>query len=129
MGLMSIKMESSGHFKRLEKHLQSMKRRKVEQMLQLYGPIGVQALSSATPERSGKTASSWSYRIESANGSTKIVWTNSNVNEGVPIAIIIQYGHGTGTGGYVPPVDYINPAMRPVFDDIEQRIREEVSKL
>ena len=129
MGSFSIKMESSGHFQRLEQRLQNMKRKKIERMLQTYGPIGVQALASATPERSGKTASSWSYSITSSNGSTKISWTNSNVNEGVPIAIIIQYGHGTGTGGYVPPVDYINPAMRPVFDDVEQRIREEVSKL
>ena len=129
MSSFSIKMETSGHFKRLNQYLLKLREKKVASILEKYGPIGIKALSDATPERSGTTASSWSYTITATKGSSKISWSNSNVNKGVPIAILIQYGHGTATGGYVPPVDYINPAMRPIFSDIEEHIREEVSKL
>lgn len=95
--------------------------------LDKYGQMGVQALSSATPSDSGKTASSWNYRVKRGRGSVTIEWTNSNINKGVPIAIILQYGHGTGTGGYVQGRDYINPAMRPVFDKIAAEAFREVS--
>ena len=129
MGSMEIKMKSSGHFRKLEQHLLKLRQKKFEALLESYGPVGVAALSAATPERTGKTASSWSYKITSSNGKIGISWTNSNVNDGVPIAILIQYGHGTGTGGYVPPVDYVNPAMKPIFIDIERHIREEAAKI
>ena len=87
---------------------------------------GVEALMSATPVRSGLTASSWGYKIERGFGKTTISWTNSNINEGVNIAVILQYGHGTGTGGYINGVDYINPTIRPVFDDIVKQIEKAV---
>lgn len=89
--------------------------------------MGVKALSEATPVLSGKTASSWGYQISKGHGSFSIHWTNSNINDGVPIAVIIQYGHGTGWGGYVQGIDYINPALRPVFQDIADQVWKEVT--
>lgn len=90
------------------------------------GEQGVRALSDATPERTGTTASSWYYEIEDKNGTIKIAWLNSNIVDGVPIAIIIQYGHATGTGGYVEGIDYVNPAMRPLFEEIADKAWREV---
>lgn len=87
-------------------------------ILSKYGEMGVLALSRATPEDSGETARSWSYEIEKTDSGYRLVWKNSNVNKGVPIAIILQYGHGTRNGGYVQGRDYINPALVPVFDGI-----------
>jgi hypothetical protein len=83
---------------------------------------GVTALASATPVESGLTSASWNYQIQRSKGSTTITWTNSHVVDGVPIAIILQYGHGTGTGGYVAGRDYINPAMKPIFDRIADSV-------
>lgn len=98
-------------------------------ILDKYGRAGVEALSSATPVDSGLTASSWSYEIKQGGGSAVIEYHNSNINEGVPIAIILQYGHGTGTGGWVEGRDYINPAIQPVFDKIVEDAWKEVVKL
>lgn len=86
--------------------------------LQKYGELGVAALQNATPKDTGKTASSWSYTIEHKKNSVSIFWTNSNVNDGANIAVILQYGHGTKNGGYVAGRDYINPAIQPIFDAI-----------
>lgn len=98
-------------------------------ILRKYGRIGVEALSSATPKNTGKTADSWHYEIvENGKHSVSIVWSNSNLNKGVNIALILQYGHGTRQGGYVQGIDYINPAVRPVFDDISQKAWEEVTR-
>ena len=83
-------------------------------------------MASATPQDTGKTASSWSYEIESSDSSTKIIWTNSNVNDGVNIAVILQYGHGTRNGGYVAGRDYINPVLQPLFDEIAEAAWTEV---
>ena len=83
-------------------------------------------MSAATPVDTGETASSWGYTLEETKKGISIVWTNSNVNEGVPIALILQYGHGTGTGGYVKGRDYINPAIRPIFDKIAEKVWNEV---
>lgn len=99
---------------------------KVEQILQKYGSKGVTALSSATPVDSGLTANSWTYVVEVRGESATIHWMNTNVNKGVNIAVILQYGHGTGTGGYVQGRDYINPAMRPIFDQIAEEAWKEV---
>ena len=99
----------------------------LDSVLTDYAQKGVQALEDATPRRTGLTALSWSYEIERTADSITITWTNSNFNKGVPIALMIQYGHGTGTGGYVPGVDYINPAMKPIFEEIEQRVMKEVN--
>lgn len=97
--------------------------------LDRYGREGVAALASATPIESGKTASSWYYEITRGKGSFTIKFNNSNINAGVPIAIILQYGHGTGTGGWVQGRDYINPAIQPIFDRIADDAWKEVTKL
>lgn len=98
-------------------------------VLDKYGRAGVEALASATPVDSGVTASSWSYEIEHSSGSAKLIFTNSNVNKGVNIAIILQYGHGTGTGGWVQGRDYINPAIQPIFDEITEAAWKEVTSI
>lgn len=87
------------------------------------------ALASATPVDSGETAGSWYYRIENRKGSAIISFHNSNIQNGVPIAIILQYGHGTGTGGWVEGIDYINPAIQPIFDEIAKNAWREVTEL
>jgi hypothetical protein len=95
--------------------------------LESLGQKGVAALSSATPVDSGLTAASWSYEISNKNGRTTITWFNSHVESGVNIAIILQYGHGTGTGGYVSGRDYINPAIQPIFDQIAEDMWKKVT--
>ena len=97
--------------------------------LDKYGRKGVEALSNATPIRSGVTASSWSYDIENQNGRVVISFMNSNVNKGVNIAIILQYGHGTRNGGWVQGRDYINPAIRPIFDEMANEAWREVTEV
>ncbi len=97
--------------------------------LDKYGRAGVAALASATPVESGETANSWYYEIVRSKGSVAIEFHNSNIQNGVPIAIILQYGHGTGTGGWVQGRDYINPAIQPIFDDIANSAWREVTKL
>ena len=96
--------------------------------LDKYGREGVAALASATPTDSGLTANSWYYEIEYTRSGAKITFKNSNIQNGVPIAIILQYGHGTGTGGWVQGRDYINPAIQPIFDRIANEVWREVSK-
>lgn len=97
--------------------------------LESYAKEGVNALAAATPTDTGKTAASWGYEIERSKDSITITWTNSNVVNGVPIAIILQYGHGTHSGGYVQGRDYINPAIQPIFDKIANSAWKEVTKL
>ena len=97
-------------------------------LLKKYGDLGVAALSANTPLRTGETASSWGYDIEVSSGQSKIIFTNSHINKGVNIAIILQYGHGTGTGGYVEGRDYINPAIQPIFDGIAEAAWKEVTR-
>lgn len=99
----------------------------VKQILERYAQMGVSALASATPVDSGQTASCWGYEIEMSGEDATIYWTNTNQNKGVYIAVILQYGHGTGTGGYVQGIDYINPAIRPVFDKIAEEAWREVT--
>ena len=98
-------------------------------ILHKYGKEGVSALSSATPIDSGQTANSWEYRIERKQNTTSLYWINTNVVNNVPIAIILQYGHVTGTGGFVQGVDYINPAMKPVFDRLSNDLWKEIKAL
>lgn len=123
-----IKISSSGDFSKTFKFLNFMSNWKIDKILQKYGQQGVAALAAATPVESGTTANSWSYEIKSSGQSATIYWSNSNVNKGVNIAVILQFGHGTGTGGYVQGRDYINPAMRPVFDKIAEEAWREVVK-
>lgn len=123
-----INFRQKGDFSKLSKYFEKMKEAAKIGVLDKYGREGVAALSSATPVESGKTASSWSYEIERQNGAVSIVFKNSNVNKGVPIAIILQLGHGTGTGGWVEGRDYINPAIQPIFDKLANEAWEEVIK-
>lgn len=118
---MRVKFEVSGGFTKTERFLNRMKRREYLNVLDEFGREGVQALRNATPVDSGATAEAWDYEIKRTRDYTEIVWTNSNINDGVPIAVILQYGHGTGTGGYVQGRDYINPAIRPIFDKIAEK--------
>ena len=97
-------------------------------VLEKYGRIGADALASATPVDSGTTAQSWGYEIHHSGKESSIVWTNSNMNKGVNIAVILQYGHGTRNGGYVVGRDYINPAIRPIFDGMVEEVWREVTK-
>ena len=120
-----ISFRQKGDFSKLSKYFEKMKEAAKIGVLDKYGREGVAALSSATPVESGKTASSWSYEIERQNGAVSIVFKNSNVNKGVPIAIILQLGHGTGTGGWVEGRDYINPAIQPIFDKLANEAWEE----
>lgn len=94
-----------------------------------YGKMGVEALKEATPVETGKTANSWYYKISNTSTGISIQFCNSNINKSVPIAIILQYGHGTGTGGYVEGIDYINPAIRPIFNKMSSDLRKEVTAL
>jgi hypothetical protein len=121
-----IKISHKGNFNNTEKFLKKISTADFMRNLEKYGEMGVQALASATPIDSGLTASSWSYEIEKSSDSYTIHWVNNNVNNGVNIAIILQYGHGTGTGGYVQGRDYINPALRPIFDEIADSAWKEV---
>lgn len=124
-----ITFKQKGDFSKLTNYLEKAKRALKISDLDKYGQRGVAALSSATPIDSGATASSWYYKIESKNGSISINFYNSNINDGVPIAIILQYGHGTGTGGWVQGRDYINPAIQPIFDEITKEAWTEVTRL
>ena len=122
-----ISFEIDGGFDNTLRYLRKLMSGELERTLSKYGDRGVEALASATPTDSGKTASSWSYDLEIGTGRSTITWTNSNVNKGVNIAVILQYGHGTGTGGYVQGRDYINPAMQPIFDQIAEGLWKEVT--
>lgn len=124
-----IQFKQKGDFSKTESFLKKLRKLDLDSVLRKYGELGVQALASATPVETGKTAASWDYKIDKGKGVVTITWTNSNVNNGVPIALLIQYGHGTGTGGYVQGIDYIKPAIRPIFDDLAKALWEEVTKL
>lgn len=124
-----ISFRQKGDFSKLNKYLERVRETAKVGILDKYGREGVAALSSATPVETGKTANSWSYKIKRQNGSVSIEFYNSNINNGVPIAIILQYGHGTGTGGWVQGRDYINPAIQPIFDKIANDAWKEVTKL
>lgn len=127
MGRM-VKLETSGSFKRTFDFFDRMQRKTMYKKLEKYGEEGVAALSSATPVDTGLTAASWGYEIKMTNDRVRISWWNTNINEGVPIALIIQYGHATGNGGWVEGVDYINPALKPIFDEIEKKVWREVTR-
>ena len=118
---------STGSFENTEKFLKRMSDKSIFAALNQYGAEGVQALAAATPMESGKTAQSWRYEIEKTATSYAIIWSNVNVIDGVPVAILIQIGHATGTGGYVSGRDYINPALQPVFDRIAESVWKAVT--
>lgn len=111
-----ITFEHHGNFDSTSKWLKRLKEEEFLKGLEKYGQDGVAALSSSTPRESGATANAWRYEIKKRRGMFEITWFNSNIQNGVNIAVILQYGHGTGTGGWVQGRDYINPPMRPIFD-------------
>ena len=124
-----IKFRQKGDFSKLTRFLERAKEAVRLGDLDKYGREGVATLASATPVDSGLTASSWYYTIEHKNGSSSINFHNSNIQNGVPIAVILQYGHGTRNGGWVEGRDYINPAIQPIFDRIANDAWREVTKL
>lgn len=124
-----IGFSHKGDFSKTTKYFKSLKNAKILNILERYGREGVAALASATPVDTGLTASSWYYKVETTSKDAKLIFCNSNVNKGIPIAIILQYGHGTGTGGWVQGRDYINPAIQPIFDKIVEHAWGEVTKL
>ena len=123
-----ISFRQRGDFSKTKNFLKNAKIAALLRNADKYGREGVAALASATPVDSGTTASSWYYEITNSGDAITISFNNSNIQNGVPIAIILQYGHGTGTGGYVQGRDYINPAIRPVFDRIVNEVWREVTK-
>lgn len=124
-----VEFRQQGDFSKLTRYLERVKGAARLGILDKYGREGVAALASATPVDSGLTAQSWYYVIEHRKGSASISFHNSNIQNGVPIAVILQYGHGTGTGGWVEGRDYINPAIQPVFDRIASDAWREVASL
>ena len=124
-----ISFRQQGDFARLTRYLERVKNVAHISSLDKYGQAGVAALSSATPVDSGLTANSWYYEIEYSKNSATISFHNSNIQNGVPIAIILQYGHGTGTGGWVQGRDYINPAIQPIFDNLANDAWREVTRV
>lgn len=121
-----VSFTHKGDFKKTNRFFHRLLEMHYRSKLEHYGQIGVQALAEATPHDSGTTADSWTYEIVESAGRLSIYWKNSNVNDGVNIAVILQYGHGTRNGGYVEGIDYINPAIQPVFRDMANEIWREV---
>lgn len=124
-----IGFRQKGDFSKTASYLQKLKNAKIIRILERYGQEGVAALSSATPVDTGLTANSWYSTVEVDGVSAKLIFCNSHINKGVNIAVILQYGHGTGTGGWVEGRDYINPAIQPIFDKIAEQAWGEVTRL
>lgn len=126
---MPIVVRSKGNFKRTRKLLTIHKDAKIFHALEKYARMGVEALAAATPVDSGETANSWGYEIIYNNGSARINWTNSHTNQGYNIAVLLQLGHGTGTGGWVEGRDFINPSLQPIFNEIADQLWKEVQSV
>ena len=124
-----IGFRQKGDFSKTTKFLTKLKQNVDISTFEKYGKKGVAALASATPVDSGLTANSWYYKIEKTNSSISLLFCNSNIQNGVPIAVILQYGHGTRNGGWVQGRDYINPAIQPLFDQLANDAWKEVTKL
>ena len=124
-----IRFSHSGSFNNIEKFLNNSNKKNYRTLIDRHASDGVKALEAATPKDSGITANSWHYEIKTKPSGFSIYWTNDHVNEGVPIVILIQYGHGTRSGGFIEGKDFINPAMRPIFDKIVEDLWKEVNSL
>lgn len=125
-----IRIQHKGNFDHVEGFFKKVKAKELYSKLDSYGKLGVIALALNTPVRTGKTASSWSYEIRQSGGEVSICWKNDNlIKTGVPLVILLQYGHGTRNGGYVQGRDFINPAIQPVFDEIAENVWKELTKL
>jgi hypothetical protein len=124
-----ITFTQRGSFKNTEKYLRRLKTAELYAVLNKYGTLGVNALSNATPTDTGATAAAWFHTIQQRTGYYSIRWHNGHEENGLPIAVLIQYGHGTGTGGYVQGRDYIMPAIRPIFDQMANEAWREVTRI
>jgi hypothetical protein len=124
---MPVNFNVTGDFKNTENFLQNASKLNILSILDSYGAEGVAALSSATPVDTGLAAADWGYDVEVVNGVYTIYWTNYDIEHDFPVAIMLQYGYGTGTGGYVQGRDYINPAIKPIFDQIEDKLLKAVT--
>lgn len=123
---MRVEFRQRGDFKKTEEFLKKSKQMSIDDILAQYGRRGVEALQLATPRDTGKTAESWGYEVEKNSTGMSLIFTNTNENHGVKIALLIQYGHGTGTGGWVEGRDFINPALQPVFDELAKSLWEKI---
>lgn len=121
-----MSVETSGDFRNLDRFLNRMSKQTSLAILRSIGQRGLEALKAATPVRTGLTANAWYVEVRYAKGAYNVIWHNSNSPDGIPVAILIQYGHGTGTGGYVQGIDYINPAIQPLFAALANEIWMEV---
>lgn len=126
---MGFSFTSNGSFNKTETRLQQMAKNDISTLLSKYGQVGVNLLRDATPVESGASAAMWSFKVKRESNGWKLSWHNQNrTSTGVPVVILLQYGHGTGTGGYVSGRDFINPVIRPLFDVLVSDIRKEVTR-
>lgn len=124
-----IKIKCTGDFTNTEKFLERVRKLSIRDILNKYGQEGVKALAANTPINTGDTASKWGYTISTGKKGSTITWTNDSVNDGIPIVILLQYGHATKNGGYVSGVDFINPALKGIFDNMADSVWKEVTKV
>lgn len=124
-----IKVKTKGNFSKTFSYLKKKEHINLIKILNVYGKKGVEALSSATPKKTGLTANSWRYEIEQKKGVATISFHNSNIQNGVPIALVLEYGHATNNGGWVQGYNYINPSIQPIFDELTKSAWKEVSKI
>lgn len=125
-----IVWKAKGDLKNTVQFLKKINQNWYRKLLEHYAKKAVDALASATPRDTGKTASSWSYEIQMDTEDRFVIgFNNSNINDGVPIALVIQYGHATPTGGWVEGLDYINPALQPIFDEMAKSLWKEVASI
>lgn len=122
-----ISITTRGSFKNTDAFLNRMQKLDIATVLKTYGERGVAALRDATPYDTGNSAGSWDYEVVVSQRAVSITWTNSNIQSGIPVVILLQYGHGTGTGGYVQGRDFINPALKPIFDEIADKVWKAVT--
>lgn len=123
-----IKIETTGDFNKTMDFLKRAENLSIEGILNKYGQMGVNALMAATPKNTGHTASKWGYKVSSGKNGATITWTNDHIVDGIPIVVLLQYGHGTRTGGYVSGVDFINPAIKGVMEGLAEAAWTEVTK-
>jgi hypothetical protein len=122
-----ISLTGGGSFSKTEAWLRKLQKLDIGAIAQAGAQRGVRALSAATPRDSSRAANSWAAEVKRSKSTTTITWTNSDLENGFPVVIMLQYGHGTGTGGYVQGIDFINPAIRPIFDEIAQSVWKAVT--
>lgn len=122
-----IRFVQSGSLDKTEKFLKGVQKLDVAKIVQRQAELGVEALAAATPKDTGRTAESWRATVSQNGGGVSITWHNTDIENGFPVAVMLQYGHGTGTGGYVHGRDFINPAIRPIFDKIAEEVWKAVT--